>query len=220
MFKINYLSKLFKDDLSINNDTYGNSILKGFFLFILFCIVYDLSDNSNKGWFFLWISIFTLLISIWISKKLNFHFLKFKMLSKKDFLIVLIGYVSVFILDNLYEIIRPSIPPNDQPIISEYAGSPFIILVFSLAIAPAIIEEFVVRGILFRVVFRGHLIIGLLVSSIVFSLLHDGDSFIDYIPYFYFAVIVGVCFLITKRLEVAILIHFLNNFITVLEYFA
>ena len=42
-----------------------------------------------------------------------------------------------------------------------------------------------------RVVFRKHLFIGLVVSSLVFASLHESDTWIGYLPYLYSGVILA-----------------------------
>ncbi|HGO2718961.1 CPBP family intramembrane glutamic endopeptidase [Staphylococcus aureus] len=215
-----YLKELFTDDHIVNNDPYFKAVLKSLLIAYVLFNGFALSELVTKSWKFAIISIIFILLGVWLTKFLKFNFLSITPLTLKNFGVILVGFLLLTSLDKLLEIFNPATSPNDKLIIQEFAGTPFILLVFSIAIVPAIVEELILRGFLLRVVFRGHLLIGLIVSSVVFALLHEGNTFIDYIPYFYFGIICGVAYLITKRIEVAIAIHFLNNFITLFDYFS
>ncbi|MCO4361073.1 CPBP family intramembrane metalloprotease, partial [Staphylococcus agnetis] len=53
----------------------------------------------------------------------------------------------------------------------------------------------------------------MIVSTLVFVVLHDGQNFVGFLPYIYSGFILSLIYLKTKRLEVVILIHFLNNIV-------
>ncbi|UXR79847.1 CPBP family intramembrane metalloprotease [Staphylococcus sp. IVB6218] len=213
------LKLLFEDNHLVNNDVYWKAVLKALFLSYIFYNAFALSDYVTKNYIFAIIAIIIIIIGVWATNRLKFNLLQFKTLNRKDILITILGFILLYSFDEIFEYLKPGLSPNDTLIVHEFSGTPFILLIISIAIIPAIVEEIILRGFLLRVVFRGHLFIGLIISSIIFALLHEGNTFIDYIPYFYFGLIVGISYLITKRLEVAIVIHFLNNFITLFEYF-
>ncbi|HDP4600441.1 TPA: CPBP family intramembrane metalloprotease SdpA, partial [Staphylococcus aureus] len=53
-------------------------------------------------------------------------------------------------------------------------------------------------------------------SSLVFASLHESDTWIGYLPYLYSGLIFGLIYIKTKRLEVVIFMHFLNNLLALL----
>uniref|UniRef100_UPI00210A17A2 CPBP family intramembrane glutamic endopeptidase n=1 Tax=Staphylococcus aureus TaxID=1280 RepID=UPI00210A17A2 len=92
----------------------------------------------------------------------------------------------------------------------------YIFYIFTVTIIPAIVEEIVFRGMIIRVIFRKHLFLELLVSSLVFASLHESDTWIGYLPYLYTGLIFGLIYIKTKRLEMVIFLHFLNNLLALL----
>ncbi|HDL6589279.1 CPBP family intramembrane metalloprotease SdpA, partial [Staphylococcus aureus] len=118
-------------------------------------------------------------------------------------------------LDNLYLYFH-DVPANELQLEQEIRNTPFYISIFTVTIIPAIVEEIVFRGMIIRVIFRKHLFLGLLVSSLVFASLHESDTWIGYLPYLYSGLIFGLIYIKTKRLEVVIFMHFLNNLLALL----
>ncbi|HDJ7734200.1 TPA: CPBP family intramembrane metalloprotease SdpA, partial [Staphylococcus aureus] len=108
------------------------------------------------------------------------------------------------------------VPANEQQLEQEIRNTPFYISIFTVTIIPAIVEEIVFRGMIIRVIFRKHLFLGLLVSSLVFASLHESETWIGYLPYLYSGLIFGLIYIKTKRLEVVIFMHFLNNLLALL----
>jgi len=215
---MNSIKELFKDDCSINNERYAFAFTKSLLIiFSLFLCVYYCLEISNQYLSFI-ACVIMLLAYVYIIRKLNFNFFNYKFLNKEQLLYVLAATLLITGLDFLYEFIHPGTSPNDESILKEIKGYSLIYLIFSLSLVPAIVEELIFRGFLLRIIFRNHLLTGLIFSSIIFSIMHEGNQILDYIPYFYFALIVSLTYLKTKRLEVAILIHFLINLKTVIEF--
>ncbi|WP_258026808.1 CPBP family intramembrane glutamic endopeptidase, partial [Staphylococcus aureus] len=136
--------------------------------------------------------------------------LSFKKLTMSQVIYIIGGALLIYGLDHLYLHFH-DVPTNEQELDRELQHMPLYMSIVTIAIIPAIVEEIVFRGMIIRVVFRKHLFIGLVVSSLVFASLHESDTWIGYLPYLYSGVIFGLIYLKTKRLEVVILIHFINN---------
>ncbi|MCO4360838.1 hypothetical protein MTR04_10970, partial [Staphylococcus agnetis] len=47
------------------------------------------------------------------------------------------------------------------------------------------VEEIISRVFNLRVIFRNHLFISMIVSTLVFVVLHDGQNFVGFLPYIY-----------------------------------
>ncbi|HDP5854185.1 CPBP family intramembrane metalloprotease [Staphylococcus aureus] len=217
---MDYLKNIFHDDLSVNNQNYFKAILKSLLLIVLFFIAFFSSDYVTKGWQYGFISLSLLCLCLFFSKLLKFNFFNLKLINYKEILIIFMSLVLIKVLDYILSFWQSAVSPNDESIIQHFSGTPFLLLAISIAIVPAIVEELIFRGFLLRVFFRKHLFIGTLVSSFLFAILHDGSTVMDYIPYFYFGVILSISYLITKRIEVPILIHFLNNFFALFYVFS
>ena len=98
------------------------------------------------------------------------------------------GALLIYGLDHLYLHFH-DVPTNEQELDRELQHTPLYMSIVTIAIIPAIVEEIVFRGMIIRVVFRKHLFIGLVVSSLVFASLHESDTWIGYLPYLYSGVI-------------------------------
>ena len=81
------------------------------------------------------------------------------------------------------------------------------------ALVPALVEEFAVRGVILQPLRRYGDWFAILVSALVFGLMHHNMTQVP------FAVVAGLalgyCAVVTGSLWITILIHFLNNFIAV-----
>ena len=100
----------------------------------------------------------------------------------------------------------------------DYSILAFLLQVVSIAILPAICEEMAHRGLLLRGLSTLGLMQALIISSILFGLMHLN------INQFFFATVlgfmIGLTVVISKNIFPAIIIHFTNNFLSVYLVFA
>lgn len=95
-----------------------------------------------------------------------------------------------------------------------------IVRLFVMALLPAFVEEVFFRGLLQRFVSEwfGSVLVGVVVSALVFSLFHF--RFQQIIPIFYVGLLFGYIYYRTGSLFYTILMHFVHNgFIVALTYF-
>ena len=87
----------------------------------------------------------------------------------------------------------------------------FFINLFIMALLPAVCEELFFRGALQKVLIRFSKIpwLGILVSAIVFALLHG--TMLKIIPIFFLGLLLGTVYYFTRNLWYTITIHFINN---------
>ena len=74
-----------------------------------------------------------------------------------------------------------------------------------------IIEEVVYRGLGLNYIFKGLPWVGVIVLSTLFTMTHSPSSMIEFLIYFQSAVLFSVVYLKTKRLELPIMMHVINN---------
>ncbi|ARJ51770.1 CPBP family intramembrane glutamic endopeptidase [Staphylococcus lutrae] len=209
---MNTLKLLFKDDLSVSKAPYIETLIKGTIIGFILYMALEISNFVTKSAWYGLLSLLVIIFGIWLCQKLGLTFFKSRKYTVKDFLFVFGGYILLKVLDLLFAMFLSSaVPVNDQNIKDAFTGTPTWLLVISLAIVPALVEELLFRGLILRVLFRNHLFIGLIVSSILFASLHASENFIGYLPYFYFGMILGLVYLKTRKIELAIAIHLLNN---------
>ncbi|HCV1217640.1 TPA: CPBP family intramembrane metalloprotease [Staphylococcus aureus] len=195
---------LFYDDLSVARGNYFLTLLYAFLITIILLIGFVVSDTH------ILYGMFIVLIGIVLLRLFKINLLSFKKLTMSQVIYIIGGALLIYGLDHLYLHFH-DVPTNEQELDRELQHTPLYMSIVTIAIIPAIVEEIVFRGMIIRVVFRKHLFIGLVVSSLVFASLHESDTWIGYLPYLYSGVIFGYTYLKTKRLEVPILIHFINN---------
>ncbi|MBA8772138.1 CPBP family intramembrane glutamic endopeptidase [Staphylococcus coagulans] len=207
------IKTFFQDDFSVTKQPYVLSLI---YALVVGAILYSgliISDYVTQNSIYGVVSLAIVVLGIWLSKMLGFNLISFKSLNFRDFVYVFAGFIALRFLDTVFTFFQSDTGANDQATIDAFTGTPTWLLIISLAIVPAFVEEYIFRGFILRVVFRNHLLIGLIVSSILFTGAHSAGSFIEYIPYFYSALIFGLVYLHTKKIETSILIHFLNNVI-------
>ncbi|HCV8021210.1 TPA: CPBP family intramembrane metalloprotease [Staphylococcus aureus] len=201
-------NNIFVDDLSVTKDNYLIAVLKMLVIFLVINYGTDVSYDHE------YIGLFIILLGVVFLKVLNINLLSFKKLKFTHMLYNIFGFLLMYGLDNLYDMFAPP-TLNETLIDEEFEDVPYHLALISIAIIPPITEEIICRGLIIRVLFRNHLFLGLIVSSIFFALIHESDTLIGYLPYFYSGLIFGYTYLKTKRLEVPILIHFINNLLAI-----
>ncbi|HBC4492036.1 TPA: CPBP family intramembrane metalloprotease [Staphylococcus aureus] len=199
--------EVFQDDLSVTRENYFMSVVKAVVISLLLLISLELSSHHAFS------SLFLLIIVSVIAKFAGFRLVTFKKLTLNHVVYIVCAFLLVIGLDTLYTHIFP-VPTNQEELDMDIQNQTFLVSLLSIAVIPAIAEELIFRGFILTIMFRKHLFLGLIISSALFAYAHDSDTLIGYLPYFYAALIFGLVYLKTKRLEVAILAHFLNNFLS------
>ncbi|MBO0929199.1 CPBP family intramembrane metalloprotease [Staphylococcus sp. 30400_3112M30941] len=202
-------NQFFYDDLSVVNGNYFFTLLKGIFIAIYFLIAIVVCESH------LLYGILTIIVGIILLKILKINLFSFKKITLRQIALIIGGALLLFGLDNIYLYFHET-PKNEQILEDEIRNMPLYFSILTIAVIPPLLEEIIFRGILIRVIFRKHLLLGLVVSSLAFASLHESDTWIGYLPYLYSGVIFGLAYLKTRRLEVTILMHFLNNLLALL----
>ena len=115
-------------------------------------------------------------------------------------------------LDPIFESIFPSSKENYQQIIQSIISSPIVSLIDFCIFAP-ILEEFLMRGFILNGLYANYgIIVALLISSILFALLHFNIAQI--IPSFICGIILGLIYLYTGSILSCIFAHMGYNFIS------
>lgn len=98
------------------------------------------------------------------------------------------------------------------------SGTPiFIVIIFTLVSAP-IMEEILFRGFLLKICFKNYLPVGVIVSSFIFGMAHHPTNLGSFVTYAGMGLILSIYYKKYKRLELTMLLHFLNNFIGLLPF--
>lgn len=111
---------------------------------------------------------------------------------------------------------------NDQNIQDSLQGTSLLSMFVLLCVIAPICEEVIFRGLFFNGVFRDKQgeqvslkmdILGVVVTSALFSSVHLSNSLVSYLMYFSLGAILCMVYLLTKSLKCSIIVHFLNNFL-------
>ncbi|WP_274311901.1 CPBP family intramembrane glutamic endopeptidase [Staphylococcus hyicus] len=210
------LCKFFADDFTVTKAPYGQALVKGLLFAILLIFGFEISNYTPQHAIWALISFILICIILFIMQRFGIKLLSFQVLKSGDWLLVIMSLLFMLGLDSLFDHFIDANNKNDASIDADFKDVPTWAAIFSLAIIPAVTEEIVMRGIMMRVFFRNHLFIGMIVSSLIFAWLHEADSLIGYLPYFYAGIIFALVYLKTKRIEAAILVHFFNNLLSTL----
>ena len=92
------------------------------------------------------------------------------------------------------------------------AGIP--VMIIAVAIVPAISEEFLMRGTLLECWRRISPFGAIMLTSLLFGLLHTSPS--NFLVYFAMGILFGVVYNITRNVWLTVVIHFVNNLLSVL----
>ncbi|WP_429972828.1 CPBP family intramembrane glutamic endopeptidase [Enterococcus sp. AZ163] len=139
-----------------------------------------------------------------------------------DIKLVLIGFL-IFILVKaaggaLLFLLGETTTHNQQLVESAYAAHPVWLQFLLIAIVGPIMEEFIFRGFLIHYYFSANYKVGIVVSSLLFGLFHQPTDLVSLLIYASGGLVLGIIYQRTKRIEIVILIHCLNNSLMFLPY--
>lgn len=169
--------------------------------------------------------IVAVVLSIWgsiaIGKTINVSKFNLDFLTLKNLLIIfgsffLTRIITIFLMC-LLTIQGDNMTANDAAIEIMFSNESPLLIILIMAISASIIEEIVFRGGIIGYLFIGHEKIGILISSILFGLIHGPTNLVSFILYTSIGLILALAYYKSKRLEVSIVIHFLNNLLATLS---
>ena len=103
---------------------------------------------------------------------------------------------------------------TNQEIIENAHMNPFVLITVTVIMAP-IVEELIFRGLLMGRVFNPDSIVGLILSSLLFGLVHTPNSMGVWIIYGGMGLVLATVYRVSKKLEYSIMDHMINNSIAV-----
>lgn len=165
-----------------------------------------------------WLYYYTKKNGLLIPRKVQIRFI--------DLLFILIAFIALMysgvILDLIFHYFHfPTSTPDNQKEVEKLLVSNPIIMATSAVIIAPIKEEWITRKLIIGSIFNKLPIIGLFVSSLGFGALHmlAGFSIYALIQYSLAGFILGLLYIKTKRIEISILAHFINNFVSIASFF-
>lgn len=185
-------------------------IVQSMIVIILFFICEALFlTYMNKPVFYI-IGVICLLLTLLLCKLFKFNLFSFKALKRNEIVLIIISFLVIEITTYLITTFFP-LPSNQESLIKMVDQSNLIVAIITLGILIPIIEECIFRGVFIKVLFQKSQRIGVIISILLFTFAHGPSSVIDFIIYGLPAVIYSVIYYKTKRLEIPIIIHIMNN---------
>ena len=182
--------------------------------------------SNSKDWVFLLTALMAFLVFWffwWRTEKNNLNIWDPKILSWKGLGIVLLGYVVMFSCDSLAQYLMEmrgiDTTANQDAIVQLLAGVPFWLALLITALLPALAEEIIFRGYLYKKLFGDLSIVGLVLSSLIFGLMHGPTDWLSCFIYSSSGLVLGYSYYKTAYLIYPIVIHLLNNDLTTILYY-
>ncbi|MFN8650067.1 CPBP family intramembrane glutamic endopeptidase [Streptococcus sp.] len=182
--------------------------------------------SNSKDWVFLLTALMAFLVFWffwWRTEKNNLNIWDPKILSWKGLGIVLLGYVVMFSCESLAQYLMEmrgiDTTANQDAIVQLLAGVPFWLALIITAPLPALAEEIIFRGYLYKKLFGGLSIGGLVLSSLIFGLMHGPTDWLSCFIYSSSGLILGYSYYKTGYLIYPIVIHLLQNGLTTILYY-
>ena len=182
--------------------------------------------SNSKDWVFLLTALMAFLVFWffwWRAEKNDLNIWDPKILSWKGMGIVLLGYAAMFCCDSLAQYLMEmrgiDTTANQDAIVQLLAGVPFWLALLITALLPALAEEIIFRGYLYKKLFGDLSIVGLVLSSLIFGLMHGPTDWLSCFIYSSSGFILGYSYYKTGYLVYPMVIHLLNNGLTTLVYY-
>ena len=182
--------------------------------------------SNSKDWVFLLTALMAFLVFWffwWRAEKNDLNIWDPKILSWKGMGIVLLGYAAMFCCDSLAQYLIEmrgiDTTANQDAIVQLLAGVPFWLALLITALLPALAEEIIFRGYLYKKLFGGLSIVGLVLSSLIFGLMHGPTDWLSCFIYSSSGLILGYSYYKTGYLVYPMVIHLLNNGLATLAYY-
>ena len=157
---------------------------------------------------------------MYLGKKLGFLTLSKDFLTKKNIIYILVGTliartagIGGTLLLNATGVTQTA---NDEAIGQLFTGENPLLIILIIGIAAPIMEEIVFRGGIVGYLFKDLPVVGIIVSSVLFGLMHSPTNIISFLIYGLIGLTCAIAYFKTRRLEVSIAIHFLNNILPAL----
>ena len=161
------------------------------------------------------IGVICLLLTLGLCNVFKFNLFSFKALKRNEVALIIISFLVLEITTYLLTTFFP-MPSNQESLSKMVDQSNLIVAIITLGILIPIIEECICRGVFIKVLFQKSQRIGVIISILLFTFAHGPSSVTDFIIYGLPAVIYSVSYYKTKRLEIPIIIHIMNNILAFL----
>ncbi|HFI0644344.1 TPA: CPBP family glutamic-type intramembrane protease [Streptococcus suis] len=185
--------------------------------------ILDLSTSQWAQWGAALLSVGILVFMYWRAEKNGIKIWDSNVLTWKGLGLVVLtftvaqlsNYLGYYILE-LQGIEETS---NDLELTKLVENIPFWLALINMACLPAISEEIIVRGYLFKKFFEKYKILGIVVSGLIFAFLHGPTDLGSWIIYASPGFLLAYLYYKTDYLIYPIAVHFINNAWSVVAFY-
>lgn len=173
-----------------------------------------------NSWLLAGLGLVLALGTLYLAKMVGLFDSKAKWAWWQHLLFVLGGFLLIRIFNLLGILIMVlqnggSLIPGNQQAIMDANLPPQMMVTFLLIVAP-IVEEVVMRGLIMSGLFQLESLWGLGLSTLIFALIHVPTDMGSWVIYGGMGLVLALVYRISRRLELAIALHLLNNLVATL----
>ncbi|EUJ24116.1 hypothetical protein PGRAN_05311 [Listeria grandensis FSL F6-0971] len=192
-------------------------------LFQIVSIVWDVTTGNDfldmtVTWHSELFGLTAMLIALIFAKWQRIRFFRWERISWKGFVfafIVMIAAIGISsVIDYLGQNFTSYTNTQNEILLDDvYSQASWLLSFLSIVIIAPFVEEIIFRGFLMQQLFRNRLWLGWIVSSLLFCAAHVPTDWVSFLLYLIPGIALGGVLYKTRRLELTIFAHFLNNFI-------
>ena len=184
-------------------------------LFQQVAIIYQFPKQWTIGLGLLLI-IFILLVFVVAAKKTGILSPSGKIFQKGDGKRIALGLLGMLLISVLGTVLLrwlhgEATTANQASLMEEFRRGDVILLSIMLGVLAPIAEEIIFRGIIPLKIFKGYEGWGYIVGGLLFALFHGPTNIVSFVIYAVSSVILTLLAYRTRRLEVSIAVHMINN---------
>ncbi|WP_062005589.1 CPBP family intramembrane glutamic endopeptidase [Streptococcus cristatus] len=184
-------------------------------LFQQLAITYQFSKQWTIGLGLLLI-IFILLVFVVAAKETAIVSLSGKIFQKGDGKRIALGLLGMMLISVLGTVLLRWLhgevtTANQASLIEEFRRGDIILLSIMLGVLAPIAEEIIFRGIIPLKIFKGYESWGYIIGGLLFAIFHGSTNIMSFVIYGGASVILTLLAYRTRRLEVSIAVHMINN---------
>ena len=173
-------------------------------------------NKSGYAWYGNVAQIAIILFMLYLLKRQGVNFFKPSKWSFRNVMITVgLAIASVLIstvVDSVIAGLQPQFNTENQlTVVDMFKNSGLFTMFMMIVILAPIAEEIMVRGIFIGVLFKEKPYLGLIVSSVLFSLIHGPTDVLSFITYLVPGLTLGFIYIKTDWLVAPIFAHMLNN---------
>jgi len=132
--------------------------------------------------------------------------------------VLLIGLM--FLMNALMAFLIPQNTPNQATIDMASKSSPWLLALMIVIFSP-IIEEFIFRGLMYRLLFPrlqtwGRLVVSILITALVFALAHNPALNLSLVVYLPPAILLSTTYVLFNDIRYSLTLHIINNAVSML----